>query len=369
MLSVSAGKRLKLYVKTLQIRNFRNYDALTIELDPGTNIFYGSNAQGKTNILEAVYLAGTSRSHRRSKDRDMIRLGDEESHIRMEVIRHGHDYRIDMHLKQKRPKGIAIGGVPIRRAGDLFDIVSMVFFSPEDLNIIKNGPSERRRFIDSVLCGTDSLYLKQLANYNKCLMQRGKLLRDFSFGHIRPDELDVWDEQIVLFGSEIIEKRRQFTEELQEIASDIHSQLTGNREKLCLQYEPCTTAENFRDALKKKRDTDLKLKNTSVGPHKDDLCIMDKDMDLRTYGSQGQQRTAALSLKLAEIRLLEKHKGERPVLLLDDVLSELDSDRQKYLLNSIKDTQTLITCTGLDDFVENHFRADQTFHVVRGGVE
>ncbi len=358
-----------MFVKSLDLKNFRNYNELSLQLDPGTNIFYGANAQGKTNILEAVYLAGTTKSHKGTKDKDLIQMGAEESHIRMMLDRNGNDYRIDVHLRRNKSKGIAVNGIPVKRAGDLLELMSIVFFSPEDLNIIKNGPSERRRFLDYILCGIDRIYLQNLTNYNKCLNQRGRLLKQIGFGEGSLGELEVWDEQLISYGLHIIGKRAEFIEELQTYAGAIHHQLTGETESLELLYEPNADAASFRQRLADHRSVDLKTRTNTVGPHRDDVAICANGMDLRTYGSQGQQRTAALSLKLAEIEVYEKKVGTRPLLLLDDVLSELDSSRQNFLLQSIRKTQTLITCTGLDDFVQNHFEADQTFHVVRGGIE
>lgn len=355
-----------MFVKSLDLKNFRNYESLALRPDPGINIFYGANAQGKTNILEAVYLAGTTRSHRGSKDRDMIRMGQEEGHIRMYVDRNGNDYRIDVHLRKNKKKGIAVNGIPVKRAGDLLELISIVFFSPEDLNMIKNGPSERRKYLDYILCGTDKIYFQDLTRYNHCLLQRSRLLKNPG---LRMDELDVWDEQLAVYGTKIIEKRDSFIDGLLETSGEIHTCLTGNKEKLNLKYEPNVSAELFRERLKQNREKDLRFGMNTTGPHRDDLAISANGMDLRTYGSQGQQRTAALSLKLAEIRIYERIKGFRPILLLDDVMSELDRDRQTYLLKIIKDTQTFITCTGLDDFIQNHFEADHVFHVVRGGIE
>lgn len=358
-----------MYVKSLDLLNFRNYDAVSIQLDPGINIFHGDNAQGKTNILEAIYLGGTSKSHKGTKDRDMIKVGREESHIRMHVEKNLNDYRIDMHLKKNRSKGIAIGGVPIRRASELFGIVNIVFFSPEDLNIIKNGPGERRRFLDLILCETDKIYMSDLMQYGKCLAQRNKLLHDLYLQPRLESELSVWDEQLANIGGRIIDKRTEFICTLSEIAAEIHGNLTGNKEKLSITYEPNTESVLFLEKLTRNRDTDRKMKTTTSGPHRDDLCIRANDMDLRIYGSQGQQRTAALTLKLSEIRLIEMRIHDHPILLLDDVLSELDRDRQNYLLKSIKGTQTLITCTGIDEFVENNFVADKTFHVNEGSID
>ena len=357
-----------MYVKSLDLLNFRNYEKLSLTLDPGINIFYGANAQGKTNILEAVYLAGTSKSHRGTRDRDMIRMGESEAHIRMHVDKNDSDYRIDMHLRKNKSKGIAIGGVPIRRAGELFGIVNIVFFSPEDLNIIKNGPSERRRLVDRILCEIDRIYMSDLTQYGKCLNQRNRLLHDLYFNPSLESELPVWDEQLVNYGCRIIAKREEFVRMLENIASEIHTELTGEKEKLTLVYEPNVTVEEFADKVARSRDADRKIKSTTVGPHRDDVCIKVNDMDLRLYGSQGQQRTTAISLKLSEIRIIEERIRNKPVLLLDDVLSELDRDRQNYLLGNIRDIQTLITCTGLDEFVQNRFEADRTFRVVSGEI-
>ena len=357
-----------MYVKSLDLLNFRNYEKLSLTLDPGINIFYGANAQGKTNILEAVYLAGTSKSHRGTRDRDMIRMGESEAHIRMHVDKNDSDYRIDMHLRKNKSKGIAIGGVPIRRAGELFGIVNIVFFSPEDLNIIKNGPSERRRLVDRILCEIDRIYMSDLTQYGKCLNQRNRLLHDLYFNPSLESELPVWDEQLVNYGCRIIAKREEFVRMLENIASEIHAELTGEKEKLTLVYEPNVTVEEFANKVARSRDADRKIKSTTVGPHRDDVCIKVNDMDLRLYGSQGQQRTTAISLKLSEIRIIEERIRNKPVLLLDDVLSELDRDRQNYLLGNIRDIQTLITCTGLDEFVQNRFEADRTFRVVNGEI-
>ena len=355
-------------VKSLDLKNFRNYHELHIDFDPFTNIFYGNNAQGKTNILESVYLGGTTKSHKGSKDRDMITFTEEESHIRMLVQKKNLTRRIDMHLKKNKTKGIAVDGIPIKKASELFGIVNLVFFSPEDLNIIKNGPSERRRFIDLELCQLDKIYFHNLSNYNKILIQRNKLLKDITFHPEWMDTLEIWDMQLAGYGSKIIKRRHSFVEQLGEIAGDIHENLTGGREHLSLLYEPDCPADALYEQLKKNRDKDIRYKMTSQGPHRDDLCMQVKDVDIRKFGSQGQQRTSALTLKLSEIELVKRVIHDTPVLLLDDVLSELDSSRQNYLLNSIHDIQTLITCTGLDEFISNRFTINRIFRVEEGTV-
>ena len=355
-------------IKSLKLKDYRNYEILNIEFDHATNIFYGDNAQGKTNILEGVYLSGTTKSHRGTKDRDLIRFGQDEAHIETVIEKNGVPWQIDMHLKKNSPKGIAINKVPIRRASELFGLTNFVFFSPEDLNIIKNGPAERRRFMDLELSQLDKVYLSDLANYNRTLNQRNRLLKDAYYRDDILDTLDVWDMQLVQYGEKIIQRRIRFIEEVNAIIGDIHHKLTGGRERISLSYEPGCGALSLEAALEKNRERDIRMKSTSVGPHRDDFCVKVNGIDIRRYGSQGQQRTAALSLKLSEIYLVKKKIRDTPVLLLDDVLSELDSSRQTYLLESIHDIQTLITCTGLDEFVNHRFSINKVFHVQNGHV-
>lgn len=357
-----------MYIESIQLKNFRNYETLEMEFDKGTNILYGDNAQGKTNILEAIYLCGTTKSHKGSKDKEIIRFHEDESHIRMMVNKDEMSYKIDMHLRKNKAKGAAINGLPIKKARELFGVVNLVFFSPEDLNIIKNGPGERRRFLDLELCQLDKLYLTDLASYNHIVNQRNKLLKDLYVNPRLRDTLDVWDIQMVSYGEKIIEKRRQFVEELNEIIHEIHSNLTGGLEHLEVIYEPSVESHDFAAALVRNKDRDTRMKLTSVGPHRDDFCVVAEGIDIRKYGSQGQQRTAALSLKLSEIYLVKRKIKDTPVLLLDDVLSELDSSRQTYLLDSIHDIQTLITCTGLDEFISHQFQINKVFQVVKGEV-
>lgn len=360
-----------MYVQSLELNDFRNYNNLNITFDIGTNILYGNNAQGKTNILEAIYLFGTSKSHRGSKDKDMIRFECGESHMKMVVMKNDTPVRIDMHLKKNKTKGIAINGIPIKKVSELFGLINVVFFSPEDLSIIKSGPAERRRFIDLELCQLDKLYVYNLMNYNKIVNQRNQLLKNLNYYYDKElySTLDVWDMQLADYGSKIITRRSQFIEDLNEIIYGIHRNITNGKEELYIKYEPNILDNNLYNELIKNREKDIKYKTTSVGPHRDDICFYDKDIDLRKYGSQGQQRTAALSLKLSEIELVKSVIKDMPVLLLDDVLSELDSNRQSHLLNSLHNVQTIITCTGLDEFIQNRFSIDNVYKVIEGTVE
>ena len=355
-------------IKSLELANFRNYEELNISFDKGTNILYGDNAQGKTNILEAIYVSATTKSHKGSKDKEIINFDKEEAHIRTYLEKENVETRVDMHLRKNKSKGIAIDGQKIKKAADLMGLLNVVFFSPEDLSIIKDGPAERRRFADMELCQLDSFYLYNLNHYNKIIGQRNKLLKDMYFQPELKETLNIWDSQLVSFGSKIIERREQFVKQLGDIIFDIHKKLSGGKEELVIDYEPDVSIEDFEKQMKYNQDKDIRLKQTTTGPHRDDFSFVVNGVDIRKYGSQGQQRTAALSLKLSEIELVKKISKDTPVLLLDDVLSELDSNRQNYLLNSIGNIQTIISCTGLDEFINNRFEINKIFKVTNGTV-
>lgn len=356
-------------INSIELQDFRNYETLKLDFDSGTNILYGDNAQGKTNVLEAIYICATTKSHKSNKDREIIHFDKEEAHIRMYLEKDAYEYKVDMHLRKSKSKGIAINGQKIKKAADLIGLLNVVFFSPEDLSIIKNGPSERRRFVDMELCQLDKSYIYNLNQYNKIVNQRNKLLKDFYQNSDLLETIHIWDSQLLSYGKQIISRRRNFIENLNQIIYDIHLKLSGGREKLVISYEPDVLEEEYEEKLKNGMDRDLRLKQTSIGPHRDDFSFIVNEVDIRKYGSQGQQRTAALSLKLAEIELVKKITKTCPLLLLDDVLSELDSHRQNHLLNSIGDIQTIITCTGLDDFINNRFTINKIFKVTNGIIQ
>ncbi len=355
-------------IKSLEVANFRNYTSLYIPFSAGVNILYGDNAQGKTNILEAIFLSATTKSHKAAKDQEMIQFGESEAHIRTILEKDNVPVRVDMHLRAGKSKGIAVDLQKIKKASQLMGLLSVVFFSPEDLNIIKNSPAERRRFADMELCQTDGLYLHDLNHYNRTVSQRNQVLKDLYFHPELRDTLDIWDRQLVEYGSRIIEKRQRFTNELAPILEEIHAKLSGSKERLKIVYQPNVTREDFKRMLAANREKDEKWKQTTAGPHRDDFLFMTDDVDIRRFGSQGQQRTAALSLKLAEIELIRNVIHDNPVLLLDDVLSELDSNRQNYLLDTLGGIQTIITCTGLDEFVNHRFAIDQVYKIEAGHI-
>lgn len=355
-------------IKSLELSSFRNYEALSIEFSRGVNILYGDNAQGKTNILEAICVCATTKSQKGSRDKEMIKLGEEESHIRMYVERDEITHKLDMHLRRAKVKTAAIDGLAVKKSSELYGFLHIISFSPEDLSIIKDGPAERRRMIDMELCQLDKIYLHELTKYNKVLEQRNNLLKQIGFDPRLADTLQIWDEQLAEYGIKIIAARKAFIKCLNELVGPVHDRLSGGKEELTLGYEPNVEPEEFLKALRDDKEKELILKSTLHGPHRDDISFYLGGEDIRKFGSQGQQRTSALSLKLAEIELVRKTIKDDPVLLLDDVLSELDRNRQTQLLDSIKDIQTIITCTGLEEFVRERICSDRIYRVAQGGI-
>ena len=272
-------------------------------------------------------------------------------------------------MKKNKSKGIAINRVPIKKAADLFGLINIIFFSPEDLNIIKNGPAERRKFMDAELCQIDKIYLSDLTNYNKSLNQRNALLKEIIYKPELKETLSIWDEQLINYGKKIITRRQKFINDINIIVKDIHSKITNGKENIDVSYDPNIEDIFFLDELVKNKEKDLRFCQTSVGPHRDDIKITVDGIDIRKFGSQGQQRTCALSLKLSEIKLVEDTINDKPILLLDDVLSELDKNRQSDLLDNLLDTQTIITCTGIDEFVKNRFKLNTVYKVTNGSID
>lgn len=353
-------------IKSIELCNFRNYERAEFTFYQGTNVLYGDNAQGKTNVLEAIYVGGTTKSHKGSKDHEMIKSGEKEAHIRYFVEKRQRTFKVEIHMKRGGSKGIAIDGLPIKNSNELMGLSNIVFFSPEDLSIIKEGPEERRRFIDMELCQLNKAYLFYLTQYKKVLKQRNSLLKQIKENPELKSTLDIWSSQLTEHGKKIIEIREDFIDTLNEIMKRKHGSLTGNKEQIEVVYQPDCRPEDFENKLFLAEERDIYLGTTTAGPHRDDMIFITEDKDLRKYGSQGQKRTAALSLKLAEIEIVENTVGEKPILLLDDVLSELDRNRQNYLLENIKGIQTIITCTGLEEFVKNGINIDRTFEIVNG---
>lgn len=358
-----------MYIKYLQLINFRNYKELSIELDKNVNVFIGDNAQGKTNILESIYYSSIGRSHRTNKDKEMINWDAESAYIKLYVAKNRLDKKIEIKIFKEGKKGINVNSIKINKISELLGVLNVVMFSPEDLKIVKESPSFRRRFLDIELCKLSDKYYYNLVQYNKVLNERNTVLRkgEKEFSSI----VEIYDSQLAKFGTFIIKERKKYIEKMNEKGNTIHSDITAGGESINFSYLSSLKAEDniesgFINALYKNRKSDFEKKTTSVGPHRDDFSIRINDVDVRSFGSQGQQRTATLTIKFSSLEIIKDITGEYPVLLLDDVLSELDSKRQKYILNSIKDIQTIITCTGLEN-IENYLEGNyKIFKVVKG---
>lgn len=296
-------------------------------------------------------MCSVGKSARTPRDKELINCDKEKATVRLTVQKEYGVDKVEITIDRLSPKKVFINGIPISRIGELMGVVSTVFFSPDEMRIVKEAPSDRRRFMDIALCQMSKTYFYLLSRYNKILMQRNKLLKD---GFVTDDALDVWDMQLVDCGSKIIKTRRGFVQNLSVAAGECHSFLTGGEETLVLGYESIDgfgvdeIKTAFSARLKSERAKDRLRGYTHSGPHKDDISFTIGDKDIRSFGSQGQQRTASLALKLAEVQIVGT-RGEYPVLLLDDVLSELDISRQKRLLAKIKGHQTIITCTHIDE--------------------
>lgn len=337
-----------MYVSDLTVADFRNYSRQTVTFGDKLNFITGKNGQGKTNLLEAIYLCSVGKSFRTAKDKEIVFYGSQRAKISVTAKKKCEIDKVDMIIDREIPKCVSVNGVPLTRLGDIIGTIRTVFFSPDEMKIVKDAPFDRRRFMNVALCQASKTYFFLLTKYNKTLMQRNQFLKSRE----SDDVLDVWDMQLADCGSKIIIARRNFVENLNGHTSANHLYLTGGEESLTLSYESIEgdtseIKENFLKALRRDRKRDRESGFTHVGPHKDDIAFKLGEVDLRSYGSQGQQRTASLSIKLAEMDIA-KEQGEYPVLLLDDVLNELDEQRQSRLLEKVKDFQTIITCTHID---------------------
>ena len=372
--SESPTIKRNMYIKSIELKDFRNYENLSLNFDPRVNLILGKNAQGKTNLLEAVYLTSIGKSFRTNRLSELIRFGQDYGKVFVETCREDEEGSVELIISKDSKKSAKIDGVKIKKASELLEHVYLVIFSPEDLKIVKEEPEKRRKFIDRELCQIKPLYYDNLTRYHRILMQRNAYLKETQ---VEPAVLDIWDRQLAACGSRMMLQRESFIKKINQISSGIHRDITNQKEELKVCYAPnvklCETEKEQEEFLyqsfQKSLEQDLRQRATTKGPHKDDLEFFINDINVRSFGSQGQQRTAALSLKLAEIELVRQSIGDEPVLLLDDVLSELDSSRQNYLLDCIKDIQTVITCTGLDEFVNHRFNIDRIFKVTDGTVD
>ncbi len=352
-----------MYVRRLYLRNYRNYTEIDLEFKKGVNIIIGPNAQGKTNLLESIYFLSTGTSHRAGRDSELIKWSADSFTLKAVVFSHGRFHEVQIDYTGK--KNITVDGVPLNRLSELLGITNVVLFSPDDLQLVKGSPGLRRRFMNICISRVSPLYRENLIEYDRILTQRNNLLRDDGWGRSGlskrlQENLEVWDEQLIRIGSNMILKRAMVLSEMSEYAKEVHKAITSSRENLVISYEPSFEikdfskegiASGFMKRLTAMRGVEIRRGVTMIGPHRDDLKISINDVNARVYGSQGQQRTSVLSLKLAELKYLKNESGEYPILLLDDVMSELDESRRNYLLNFIDgELQTFITTTDITGF-------------------
>lgn len=366
-----------MYVKSLEVVSFRNYSRAVVELSKYLNIFVGENAQGKTNMAEAVYYLGNLNSHRAVKNKDLIKWGSDKAYIKAFVEKNEGEYKIEHLISAQEKKSVRINGVNITKMSQALGCVYTVMFSPEDLKLVKEGPAYRRKFIDNELNQIRPRYHHVLLQYNRVLNQRNILLKSISRSPSMKTMAEVYAEQLAELGSFIVDARVQFIKKLSVISKLMHRKITEGKEELEIEYQCLLGSELDRASVKRKLlnyyinnlDDDVRRGYTQMGPHRDDMKIVINGIDVRSFGSQGQQRTCALSLKLSEIDIIKSDTGEYPILILDDVMSELDSKRQKYLLKAITHLQSIITCTGISDIEQFYSSEKKVFKVENGIIE
>ena len=361
-----------MYFSEIELRNFRNYKHLKTEFHENVNLLLGQNAQGKTNLLEALYLTSFGKSFRQISDSDMIGFGEDNAYVKAHAQGRLNDVTVEIGLV-KKGKSIKIDGVPVRKTSELLNNIHVIIFSPDDLRIVKDDPARRRKFIDRELIQIKPVYFSALTKYHRVLQQKNVLLKN-------PDSdmrlLDVLDEELASYGSAVIDERAGFIEKLSEVSHGIHSDLTENREDFSVTYKSnIPVSDNreeqksvFLDILSQSRSDDIERRTSCRGPQRDDLNLYINGKMIRKYGSQGQQRTAALSLKLAETAIIRNETGDMPVLLLDDVLSELDFARQKQLINSFSSSQIFITAAEIDGNLMNEISDYEIYKINNGSV-
>lgn len=342
-------------INSLKLVNYRNYDNFTFKFDKGINVLVGKNAQGKTNIIEAIFYAVIGRSFKTSKDKDIIKWGENRAYLCGEFSKKYRDEKIEIFFDENKKKTIKVDEIAIHKIGELMGVTNAVFFSPDELKLVKESPEERRRFMNIDISQTNKRYFYMIGRYEKVLASRNKLLKSTSDINVIKETIDIWDRALSELAEKIYVERKKFIDELSPFAKLAHQYISGGKENLEIKYISSFDG-NYSDKmakyLAKNLEKDFRLGYTTVGVHRDELDIYLNGTEVKNFGSQGQQRTVALSMKLAELEIIKNRVGEYPILLLDDVFSELDKDRRKRLLNFTSKTQTIITCTDISDNIE-----------------
>lgn len=353
-----------MWIEDLKINNFRNYEDQKIKLNKNINIFYGENAQGKTNIIESVFLSSIGKSFRASKDSELIKFGKNFAKIEVDFHKSDRDGNIEIVISNK--KNININKIKIKKLSDLLGNINTVIFTPDDINILKGGPQNRRKFLDIMISQLRPNYMHAVGLYKKALDERNNYLKKIKLENANENLLELWDEQLINYGNIISNYRNEFIEKLKEKINIIHKNITGNKENIKIEYiSDCLDKNKFKEFLKERKKLDIIKGYTTRGIHRDDFQIFINDILVNVYGSQGQHRTAILSLKIAELQVIADEIGENPILLLDDFMSELDEKRRNNFMENIKDTQVIITCT--DKLLLNGLNA-KIFRVNNGEI-
>lgn len=366
-----------MYINKLILKNFRNYDYVDIDFDKNLNIFVGDNGQGKTNILESIFISAFGQSFRTKKDKDLINFKYDSTYIKSDIIKENFDIDIEIKIKNDLKKEIKVNSNNLIKRSDLFGSFNVVIFSPEDLKLIKEGPSERRRFIDREISNLKKSYCNSLLEYHRILNQRNSLLKSVKEKNSLIHTIDIWDQKLAEIGSKIIIEKNKFIDKLNFESNKLHLKFTENKENINIKYlsnlkinefEYDKIYREFISKLQKNLKSDIDRGYTSVGPHRDDIDITINGYEAKIFGSQGQQRTAALSIKLSQINIIYEEIGEYPVLLLDDVMSELDIKRQNDLIKSLINIQTIITLTDTNSIMNKNLKNSKIFNVSQGNV-
>ena len=333
-----------MWIKKIELKNFRNYKNQKLELNKNVNVLYGENAQGKTNIIESIFLCSMGKSFRAKKDKEMIKLDEDSCSVEVEYEKSDREGKIKIEIGNK--KNIFVNDIKIKRLSELLGKINIVIFTPDDIEIIKGGPDQRRKFLDIMISQLRPNYILILSLYQKTIEQRNNYLKQIKEEQKDENLLEIWDEKLAEYAIKICEYRKEFIEKLKPKMEKLHKEITNNKEEIKIEYvTECLDKKIYLDLLKERRKLDILKGFTTKGVHRDDFVIYINGRQLNVYGSQGQQRTSILTLKLAELNLIYDEIGEYPILLLDDFMSELDKSRRESLVQHIKETQVIITCT------------------------
>ena len=333
-----------MWINNIKLNNFRNYTNKEIKLHENINVFFGENAQGKTNIIESIFLCSIGKSFRTNKEKELIKFNEEKTLVEINYEKSDRIGNIKIEIGEK--KQVYLNGIKIKKLSELLGNINIVIFTPDDINILKGGPQNRRKFLDIMISQLRPNYMHILSLYNKTLEQRNNYLKQIKTEKKDENLLDIWDEKLIDYGIKIYEYRKEFIEKIKNKIKDIHEGITNGKEEIEIEYvSDAMTRQNFINELKSRRKLDIIKGYTTKGIHRDDFIIYINKKEVGIFGSQGQNRTAMLSLKLSELQVIYDDIGEYPILLLDDFMSELDSKRRESFLNNIKDIQVIITCT------------------------